>query len=194
MVAAETAPVVAGHLGGYLPGGDAATQFPALWDWLVDGPLAVRSVIDVGCGDGQAVEHFRRRDCDALGIEGVPQPSLSIIEHDYTSGPFPHLPAELTRADLCWSCEFVEHVEEQYVPNFLATFQCADLVLMTHATPGQPGYHHVNCQPREYWIDRLAPWFDLDEQLTVRTRIVAAQTDHDWNQYVRSGLAFRKRT
>ena len=27
---------------------------------------------------------------------------------------------------------------------------------MTHAVPGQPGYHHVNCQPSEYWINHLA--------------------------------------
>lgn len=27
---------------------------------------------------------------------------------------------------------------------------------MTHALPGQVGYHHVNCQPKEYWINLFA--------------------------------------
>lgn len=186
--------VTEGHLGGYLTGGDPATQFPALWNWLVD-VKGVRSVIDIGCGDGQAVRHFNGRGYFmATGVDGVPQPELSeFILHDYTTGPLALFPTSGRPFDLCWSCEFVEHVEEQYVSNFLTTFRCANLLLMTHATPGQPGYHHVNCQSREYWIERMQSiGFELDEQLTVRCRILAAKTDHDWNQFVRSGLAFVK--
>jgi hypothetical protein len=26
---------------------------------------------------------------------------------------------------------------------------------MTHATPGQGGYHHVNEQPSGYWIEKM---------------------------------------
>ena len=29
-------------------------------------------------------------------------------------------------------------------------------LFMTHAIPGQPGHHHVNCQDSSYWIDQLA--------------------------------------
>lgn len=184
-------PVMEGHLGGYLPGGDPATYFPALWEFLVD-EHGVRSVIDVGCGDGVALNHFRWRGCRVLGVEGVPQDEPDIVAHDYTTGPYY---APVRKAwDLCWCCEFVEHVEEQYVPNFLATFACAELVLMTHATPGQPGYHHVNCQDRQYWVDRLFDiGYDIDEQFTVDCRIVAADNRHSWNHFVRSGLAFRRR-
>lgn len=184
-----------GHLGGYVVGGDPATQFPALWDWLVD-EQGVRSVIDVGCGDGQALAHFRRRGCRVLGVDGIPQNDPDIIQHDYTRGPFvPALADEPPdRFDLCWSCEFVEHVEERFTRNFVETFQCADLVLMTHATPGQPGHHHVNCKERGYWVEWLdAAGYELDERLTVRCRILSAQTDDDWNHFIRSGLAFRRR-
>jgi hypothetical protein len=50
------------HLGGYVEGGDPATYYPDLWKWFVE-TLMVRSVIDVGCGDGVALKYFR----DTLG-------------------------------------------------------------------------------------------------------------------------------
>ena len=95
--------------------------------------------------------------------------------------------------DLVWSCEFVEHVAEEYVPNFLATFGAARFVLMTHGEPGQPGYHHVNNQSAGYWISKLASiGFRFDEQLTKVTRIFAGANASPHNHYLRSGLAFKQ--
>jgi hypothetical protein len=181
--------VTAGHLGGYVAGGDPATVYPELWDWLVDWQ-GVRSVIDVGCGDGVALRHFEGRGCRVRGIEGVPQEHPAIMRWDYTEGAY--IPGEAY--DLAWSCEFVEHVEEQYVPNFLATFRCARLVLMTHAEPDQPGHHHVNCRDAAYWQAHLETiGYELDLALTTATRNIAAVNENPWNHYRRSGLAFVKR-
>lgn len=176
------------HLGGYCPGGDAATYYPELWTWLAVA-LDVRTVLDVGCGEGYSVDYFVGLGCDVLGIEGTEQDHPDIVHHDYTTGPY-IVPAPF---DLCWSSEFVEHVEEEFVPNFLVTFAMADLVLMTHADPGQLGYHHVNCQTSAYWIERLASIdYELDESLTAKTRALAAENLDPLNHYVRSGLAFRR--
>lgn len=180
------------HLGGYIEGGDPATFFPDLWTWLVQ-HLGVTSVIDVGCGEGQAIDYFTELGAHCLGIEGLPQEHPLILRHDYTLGPLPGIDQLSFSFDLCWSCEFVEHVEEEYVPNFLSTFALATFVLMTHADPGQPGYHHVNCQPDTYWIERLASIdYELDETLTTATRIYAAANHSPDNHYLRSGLVFRR--
>lgn len=147
----------------------------------------MRSVLDVGCGDGQALNHFRSLGCDVVGVEGVPQNDPDIIEWDYTTGPY-RLEREF---DLCWSCEFVEHVSELYVPNFLASFKAAHLVLLTHAEPGQQGYHHVNCQPSSYWEGALAAiGYVVDEGLTEQARRLAAMNTDSYNHFIRSGLAF----
>jgi hypothetical protein len=179
--------VVDGHLGGYRPGGDEATLYPDLWTWLVES-WGVRSMVDVGCGEGIAVDHFAALGVDALGVEGIPQEHSLIVTHDYTTGPLYFDPK-----DLVWSCEFVEHVEERYVDNFLATFACGLDVLITHAEPGQAGYHHVNCQPADYWIERMRViGYDLDPGLTRMTRSLAACNTSPWNHYARSGLAFHR--
>ncbi len=69
--------------------------------------------------------------------------------HDLTKGPV------VTSVDLVHCQEVVEHIEEKYLDNLLSSLLCGKFIVMTHALPGQDGYHHVNCQPPEYWIEHL---------------------------------------
>lgn len=175
------------HLGGYLKGGDPGSYYPEMWTWLVR-KYNIASVIDVGCGEGHAMRFFEGLGCDAIGIDGIPQGDPQIIEHDYARGPWPA--KRETRmegaTDLVWCCEFVEHVEAEYEENFLATFECARMVAMTHGLPGQGGHHHVNCQPPEYWIARMAEHgFRLNRPATRRARELTPNGYFDW-----SGLVF----
>lgn len=177
------------HLGGYRVGGDEATTYPDLWTWLVN-DLKVESVIDVGCGDGQAVNFFEPLlPGSVLGVDGVPQKQSNIVEQDYTKGML--FFGKVDQYDLCWSVEFVEHVEERFIPNFLNTFKCAKYILMTHAMPGQQGKHHVNCKTPTYWCGVMAAiGYTLDEELTMKTRELAALNTSPYNHFKRSGLAF----
>jgi SAM-dependent methyltransferase len=182
------------HLGGYIPGGDPATYYPRLWSWLVE-ERGVESVIDVGCGEGLAARYFADHGCDVIGIDGVWQLSQNwhFYMHDYTEGPWPTevYGSQLEATDLVWSCEFVEHVEEQYVPNFLETFKLGKLVFMTHAAPDQPGHHHVNCQPSNYWQGVMAAvGYSLDWELTQKTRLLAGMDALEINHFRDRGLAF----
>lgn len=185
-----------GHLGGYIAGGDDATYYPALWKWLVE-EHGVSSMIDVGCGEGYACGYFASLECEASGVDGVDQTdtwrhAASFIKHDYTKGKL-GLSAMGFQVDLCWSCEFVEHVEERYVPNFLETFSLAHLVLMTHAEPGQAGYHHVNCRTADYWVGVMAAiGYTLDWDLSSLCRSKAKGNKSPYNHFARSGLAFAR--
>lgn len=183
-----------GHLGGYVSGGDEATYYPDLWTWLVR-DFGVRSVIDVGCGDGVAVRHFQKllEGTGVVGVDGCQQENVDIVQHDFTRGPFEPLISGPTEFNLAWSCEFVEHVEERYMPNFLATFACAETVLMTHAAPGQAGWNHVNCRTADYWIGVMAAiGYKWDRTLTEVTRGLASNNPSPWNHFKRSGLAFAR--
>ena len=103
------------------------------------------------------------------------------VVHDFVAGPF--VPGQ--RFDLVWSCEFVEHVEERFTHNFLASFASSRrYVLMTYAQPGQPGWHHVNCQNEAYWIEKLDRLgFRLDRTLTGLARQLA-----EHGHFMRRGL------
>lgn len=137
--------------------GDIGTWAPQVWDALIQ-KYNVKSVIDVGCGAGHSLRYFLNKGLRGIGVEGWTEainrsPVKShIVAHDYCHGPY----VTSGKFDLCWSCEFVEHVDAQYVQNFMDTFKCCKVLAMTHAVPGQPGFHHVNCQPLEYWTNILA--------------------------------------
>jgi len=153
------------HLGGH----EELTQFDeGAFDCLVE-HFAARSFLDIGCGPGGMAAYALSRGLDARGVDGDPscaRGSRFIVEHDYTRGPL-----VLGAFDLGWAVEFVEHVEERYTPNFMATFAGCAHVFITAAIPGQPGHHHVNCQWGDYWIARFAEaGFALDGDATAKVR------------------------
>lgn len=149
--------VLDGHLGGFVTGGDPDTFDPAIWSEL----LAVfkpSSIIDIGCGEGHALKWFKDNGIeDILGVEGSTKALESspvkdrIMIHDFTEGTY----RPNRSFDLAWSCEFVEHVEEKFIGNFMTTFNSAPVVAMTYSEPkwSEGGHHHVNCQPQSYWND-----------------------------------------
>lgn len=171
------------HLGGYFPEGDPGSFCPELWEWAIT-RYKIKSVIDVGCGAGTALNWFEGKGCTVLGIDGLPPDDPRIIEHDYTLG----LAAIGGYVDLVWCCEFVEHVREEFIDNFLDTFRRGRIVMMTHGLYWQDGHHHVNCQRPGYWIDRVrAAGFKLLARDTIESRDLTLQ--HYWKH---SGLIFRR--
>lgn len=173
------------HLGGH----EDKTQFDqGAFDYLVS-HFAVKSMVDIGCGPAGMVYYALSRGIKAVGIDGDPsiaRDSPVIIEHDYTKKPL-----FLGEFDLGWSVEFLEHVEERYIPNFMGTFACCKHVFVTAAIPGQPGFHHVNCQWGDYWIDQFQQaGFVLDREATDGVRRHSTM----WSRFTeQTGLVFTRR-
>lgn len=147
-------------LGGNIKGGDEMTYFPELWQFLIDF-YEPRSILDIGCGEGHLMKFFNDRFIDVKGIDGMPEnkenadPSIKgkIIVHDYSKGVCLITSEKHLHTDLVISCEFVEHVEEAHMFNFMHDFSRGDVIVMTHALPHQDGYHHVNCKESAYWAE-----------------------------------------
>lgn len=141
------------HVGGNIRPGDPYTFTPLAWTYLLQ-RFAPSSIMDVGSGRGHAGQFFHSYGVRTLCVDGmatnVDTALFPTVLHDLTKGPF------RTRVDLVHCQEVVEHVEENYVDNILDTFLCGNIIVFTHALPGQGGYHHVNLQPPEYWINLMA--------------------------------------
>ena len=116
------------------------------------------SVVDFGCAIGAHLELFYENEVTIKGVEGnskafdhavVPQKFLE--EHDLRNRYEPEREYDLA---LCF--EVAEHIPERYADTLVATLvEAGDTIVMTAATPGQDGTHHVNEQPREYWYEKF---------------------------------------
>jgi SAM-dependent methyltransferase len=118
--------------------------------------VPVRSVVDVGCGDGTWLSVFRKLGVnDAIGIDG-----------DYVSGQHLQIPQDRFQAfdlskpftvgrtfDLAISLEVAEHLPADSAAGFVESLaRLAPAILFSAAIPFQGGNHHVN----EQWPDKWA--------------------------------------
>jgi SAM-dependent methyltransferase len=148
----------------------------------------IESFLDVGCGPGGMLDLASSKGLRVLGVDGdfTLTHNNPVIIHDYTTGPAP-IEGEF---DLCWSCEFLEHVSAEYIPNFMNSFQKAKHVIVTHAFPGQGGHHHVNEQEYRYWVESFANYgFKFSASESIHLRDISTMKSGHLN---RSGLFFNK--
>jgi SAM-dependent methyltransferase len=177
-------------LGGNKIGGDPCTYHPALWSFLVE-RFSVKSILDVGCGEGHCVKYFSDLGIRAVGFDGlqanIERAVVPITLHDLRSGPF------IMPVDLVLCCEVVEHIEEKYLPNLLQSLANGRVIAMTHALPGQGGYHHVNCKPPSYWIKNLETLGYTFLPQETRKGISLIKASGRWTYFIETGLILERR-
>jgi hypothetical protein len=148
--------------------------------------LGVKSMVDIGCGPAGMVELARSKGIEVLGVDGdfvVDRKVDDIVIHDYQVAPY--IPQK--NYDLAWTVEFVEHIEEGYIRNFVASMDKCKYVLMTHAFPGQAGHHHVNCQVSAYWIHLMNAFgYTLDQEHLQKIREASTMKE----RYIRDQSLF----
>jgi SAM-dependent methyltransferase len=117
-----------------------------------------KSVLDVGCGTGRAMEFFLSSGVDTIGVEGSTlarersRHSDRIILHDLRK------PLALDRKfDLVWCYEVAEHIHPDFSDTFMDSLSNhGDVLVLSAAPPGQGGEGHFNEQPGSYWIEKAA--------------------------------------
>lgn len=133
-------------------------------------------VTDVGCGPGMILRRLRRLGATVYGLEGS-QHGIDYA-HDEVRGLIEHCDItkrdDLYARDLVICTEVAEHLDAEHAPH-LVKLLCSAMcpIVFTAAPPGQDGHHHVNCQPKQYWIDLFAghgaiPDWDTTASLTAR--------------------------
>ena len=174
------------HLGGHF---NISNLDTGLFDYLKK-KFNVKSMLEVGCGLGEQTDYAVRSGVDSIGIDGdytVSRSNNNFIICDLTQ----EVPTVDRSFDLVWSIEFVEHLHEQFAPNFMKLFQQGQYAVITHAFPGQKGHHHVNCQQSIYWVNMFHDYgfnYDPDE-----TREMKKHSTMQFPWIRDSGLFFKKR-
>lgn len=116
-----------------------------------------KRIMDVGCGSAVYVDAFSRRGIEVAALDGVPCPEefgfpVDLIVRDLTE-PFDN---EWGRFDLTLCLEVAEHIPEKFSNVFLDNImKFSDTLILSAAPPNQGGTHHVNEQPKRYWVGKL---------------------------------------
>ena len=163
------------HLGGFTYVPDHKGVSHNLWKFML-GELAIKSLVDLGCGMGVSTSWFLQHGVDVLCVEGSSDaikhtrlPLNKIVEHDFTLGPW--WPGKTY--DAVWCVEFLEHVGRHYMTNYVHVLNRAALIFVTSA--GYGGHHHVEIHEKWWWRGRLTAFgFVFAEDLTDLVKRMAA--------------------
>jgi len=119
-------------------------------------------VLDVGCAAGGQIEVWRKNNTESFGLEGS-ENAWNIASH-YAKQYMKLFDLRndvkevfFNNIDMVQSYEVAEHIEEEFANNYVDVMcmHNPNNIIMTAAPPGQGGTHHVNCQPKEYWIEKI---------------------------------------
>jgi SAM-dependent methyltransferase len=164
-----------------------------------------RSIVDVGCGAGLALSGFARvaPALRLLGIDESPAAlarataaGLRIERFDMFSSScadLARLASELASFDLALCLEVVEHLPVWHLDKALSLVTAVDRIVFSAAHPNQGGRFHVNEQPVQYWIDRLAARGFVIAQFDAAFRRDVEALDLPW-WYSRNVHVFERRT
>ena len=143
-------------------------------------------VVDFGAGQGYYIAELASVGFSCVGVEGEQLKNFlhcPMIIHDLTK------PLTLQGRQVL-SFETWEHLPEWAEEEFVNTLvnSCKGKMIISCATPGQPGVGHINCRSHEYVINKIeSRGFKLN---TVDTAIIRRNVDKECDWLERNLLIF----
>jgi 2-polyprenyl-3-methyl-5-hydroxy-6-metoxy-1,4-benzoquinol methylase len=147
------------------------------------------SIIELGCGTGRLLYPYREQGLEVRGVElsSVAQEvsrlsSNHFEEHDLTDSYYPE-----REYDIVLCIEVLEHLPEAAADTIVDSIcRSAPVAIITAATPGQGGTHHVNEKPHDYWINRFE---DRNmRHMPEKTEIIKSQLDLNELVWIKENL------
>jgi hypothetical protein len=123
----------------------------------------IKSIVDIGCGNGSYVQYFNDSGFNCWGYDGSPMTPDFCKVQDFSDR------VNIGKFGLVLSLEVGEHIPEDYEQIFLDNLVSAsiNLIIFSWAVEGQGGDGHVNCKNNDYVIRQMADrGYDFDKETT----------------------------
>lgn len=121
-----------------------------------------KSVLDLGCGIGSYLLGALNKGLSINHVYGIEISGHAEKYTDERIKPSIVYESVIGRRSANWKCvicfEVAEHIEPIDSDDLIQGIAHASngRILFSAAPPGQDGTGHINCQPKEYWIDLFA--------------------------------------
>lgn len=141
--------------------GDSSRHSAVVIAGLLQSPLHIDSVLDVGCATGTWLRAWSEAGVgDIQGVDGdyVDRTRLRVDPSCFRSADLSRPLSLDRRYDLVQSLEVAEHIDAAHAGRFVQNLvdHSNGLILFSAAPPGQGGEYHVNEQPLQYWREKFA--------------------------------------
>lgn len=117
------------------------------------------SVVDIGCANGLHLKAFKDLGVKTLiGIEGTKHWGPYIEKYFGSKYYILNLRDPWNfdwDFDLVMSFEVLEHIEKEYSAQAVDNICSLGSTIICSACPIKGGFHHLNPQPKEYWIEKF---------------------------------------
>lgn len=135
-------------------------------------------VVDIGCATGLYLKPFMDRGIKVYGVEPAYQDAIDAgLDIPDSCMSFRYFPTNAPMIseydpDLTLCLEVLEHVSEDKADGFVEGLcSLSDVIVFSAGSPGQGGKGHINCQPKEYWM-QLFEEYDFLVDLEATEKIV----------------------
>jgi glycosyltransferase involved in cell wall biosynthesis len=123
--------------------------------------LNLSSVIDWGCGIGSLISGAKLQGVEKLlgvevGYDAAKPYLVENVKDNIVYGNAAHK-CDFGKFDAAVSIEVAEHLLPEQADVFCDNLanSSSRIIVITAARPGQEGVYHFNCQPKEYWINKI---------------------------------------
>jgi len=125
---------------------------------VIDDKYNPGSVVDLGCGTGVHLKYFEDKNREIKGIDGSQKAKENAVisQKNFEVYDLRNTYEFDEKYDVAFCIEVLEHLEEEHADTILGTLaNASDTLVVTAASPNQPGKHHVNLKPKTYWIEKF---------------------------------------
>jgi len=135
--------------------------------------LNLKSVVDIGCGQGIWLKEFSKYNTDIFGIDGthIKERELVINRKFFKKTDLEKKFVIDKKFDIALCLEVAEHLEPSRAKSFVSDLtKVSDVVIFSAAIPFQGGFKHKNLQWQSYWKE-LFGLFNFNHYDTIRPLI-----------------------